>query len=76
MWKTAWDELCHTFDFAAAARKIGMLMTIDETNDDLIRIHSVEKYTFTVADAGDLPANEASDDDNDEEEEEVIFSNI
>jgi len=66
----AWDELCHTFDFAAAARKIGMLMTIDGTNDDLIRIDGVEKYTFTDADAGDLPANEASDDDDEEEEEE------
>jgi len=64
----AWDELCHTFDVAAAARKIGMLMTIDGTNDDLIRIDGVEKYTFTDADAGDLPANEASDDDDDEEE--------
>jgi len=47
-----------------------MLMTIDGTNDDLIRIDGVEKYTFTDADAGDLPANEASDDDDDEEEEE------
>ena len=43
--------------------KIGMLMTIDGTNDDLIRIDGVEKYTFTDADAGDLPANEASDND-------------
>jgi len=39
----AWDELCQTFDFAAAARKIGMLMTIDGTNDDVIRIDGVEK---------------------------------
>ena len=27
-----WDELCLTFDFAAAARKIGMLMTVDRRN--------------------------------------------
>ena len=47
-----------------------MLMTIDGTNDDLIRIDGVEKYTFTDADAGDLPANEASDDDNEQDEEE------
>jgi len=47
-----------------------MLMTIDGTNDDLIRIDGVEKYTFTDADAGNLPTNEASDDDDDEEEEE------
>ena len=45
-------------------------VTIDGTNDDLIRIDGVEKYTSTNADAGDLPANEASDDDDDEEEEE------
>jgi len=43
-------------------------MTIDGTNDDLIRIDGVEKYTFTDADAGDLRANEASDDDDEEEE--------
>ena len=59
----AWDELCYTFDFAAAARKIGMLMTRDGTNDDLIRVDGVEKYTFTDADASDLPANEASDEE-------------
>ena len=64
----AWDELCHTFYFAAAARKIGMFMTRDGTNDDLIRIDGVEKYTFTDADAGDLSANEASDDDDEDEE--------
>ena len=50
--------------------KIGMLMTIDGTNDDLICIDGVEKYTFTDADAGDLPANDVSDDDDDDEEEE------
>ena len=31
-----------------------------------------KKYPFTDADAGDLPANEASDDDNDEEEDSVL----
>ena len=64
----AWDGLCNSFDFAAAVRKIGMLMTIDGTNDDLICIDGVEKYTFTDADAGDLPVNEASDDDDDDDE--------
>ena len=58
----SWDELCLTFDFAAAAHKIGMLMTVDGTNDDLICI-GVEKYTFTDVDADDLPVNERSDDD-------------
>ena len=40
-----------------------MLMTVDGTNDDLINIDGVEKYTFTDADADDLPVNERSDDD-------------
>ena len=43
------------FDFAAAARKIVILMTVDGTDDDLICIDGVEKYTFADADAGDLP---------------------
>jgi cobalamin biosynthesis protein CobT len=64
------NELCHTFDFAAAARKIGMLMTVEGTNDDLICTDGVEKYTFTDADAGDLPVNERSDDEEEEQEQE------
>ena len=40
------------FDFAAAAQKIGMLMTVDGTCDDLICIDGVDKDTFTEADAG------------------------
>jgi len=35
----------------------------------VICIDGVEKYTFTDADAGDLPVNERSEDDDDEEEE-------
>ena len=54
----AWDEVYHTFYVAAAARKIGMLMTIDATNDDLIRIDGVEKYTFTDARRCWRPARE------------------
>ena len=33
------------------------------------RVDGVEKYRITGADAGDLPANEASDDDDDDGEE-------
>ena len=62
------NEPCHIFDFAAAARKIGMLMTVDRTNYDLICIDGVEKYTFADADAGDLPVNERSDDDEEDED--------
>jgi len=53
--REVWDELCKEIAFAAAARKIGMLMTVDGTNDDLIRIDGVEKDTFTDKDAGDHP---------------------
>ena len=37
-----------------------MLMTVDGTHDALICIDGVEKYTFTDADAGDLPVNETT----------------
>ena len=62
------------FDFAAAARKIVILMTVDGTDDDLICIDGVEKYTFADADADDLPVNERSvvvvvDDEEEEEQE-------
>ena len=64
----AWDEVCKSFDFAAAASKVGMLMTIDISNDDLISIDGVNKYAFTEADAGDLPDVYVSDDEAEEEE--------
>ena len=64
----AWDEVCKSFDFAAAARKVGMLMTIDGSNDDLISIDGVDKYTFTEADAGDLPDVFVSDNELEEED--------
>jgi hypothetical protein len=47
-----------------------MLMTVDGTNDDLICIDGVDKYTFPAADAGDLLVDERSDDDVEVEEEE------
>ena len=56
--REAWDQPCLTFDFAAAAREIGMLMTVDGTNDVLICIDGVEKYTFTDAKADDLPVKD------------------
>ena len=62
------DEVCKLFDFSAAGRKVGMLMTIDGSNDDLISIDSVDKYTFTESDAGDLPDLNVNDDEAEEEE--------
>ena len=46
-----------------------MLMTVDGTNDDLIRIDGVEEYTFAETDAGDFPVDENSDNDCEEEED-------
>ena len=31
----AWHEMCKLYGFAAAAHKVGMLMTIDRSSDDL-----------------------------------------
>ena len=63
----AWDEVRTVFDFDAAARKVGMLITINGSNDDLISFDGVDKYTFTEADAGDLPDLYVSDEAEEEE---------
>ena len=44
-------------------------MTVKETNDDLICIDGVKKYTFTDSDTDDFSVNERRDDDDEEEEE-------
>ena len=65
----AWDDVCKTFNFAGAARKTGMLMTVDGTNDNLILIDGVKDYTFAETDAGDFSVDQHSDDDCEEEED-------
>ena len=52
----AWERVCERFDFEKAATRIGMMLTIDGTGDDLLKIQGVEKYSFTDADGG--PAGE------------------
>jgi hypothetical protein len=49
----AWETLCQTYDFEASARSIGMLMTIDGSDDELICVQGFTgKYTFCDADGG------------------------
>ena len=58
----AWARLCDTYDFEASALRLGLLMTIDGSGDESIRIQGLaEKYTFTDADGG--PVGEESEDD-------------
>ena len=59
----ACEYTCNHYDFAARMR-----MTMDGTNDNLIKIDGMDNYSFTAADAGDVPAK--SDDEEEEKEEE------
>lgn len=49
----AWEHVCARFDFERAATRIGMLMTIDGSGDELIKIQGVPQYSFSDADAGE-----------------------
>ena len=48
----AWEAICSRFDFEKAATRIGLRMTIDGSDDNLIRIQGVDDYHFSEADAG------------------------
>ena len=48
-----YQKACAEYDFEKNASKIGMLMTIDGTMDDLILPQGFDTYTFTDADGGD-----------------------
>lgn len=61
----AWERLCETYDFEASALRLGLLMTIDGSNDNKIKPQGLgEAYTFSDADGGEA-GNES---DIDEEE--------
>ena len=69
----AWESICcggegrEPYDFEASARRIGMLMTADGSDDDKIRIQGLtEPYTFKDADGG----SDGGESEADEEEEE------
>ena len=56
----AWEKLCcgtetsPPYNFEASARSLGMLMTIDGSDDDAIRVQGLSgQYAFTDADGGD-----------------------
>ena len=49
----AWETVCARFDFTMAATRIGMRMTKDGSNDELIKIQGIDRYAFSDADAGE-----------------------
>ena len=57
----AWEEVCASFDFEAAATRLGMRMTVDGSGDQFIKIQGVPDYKFCDADGGDVGAE--SDDE-------------
>ena len=73
----AWETLCcggdgrEPYDFEASARRIGMLMTADGSDDDKIQVQGLtQSYTFKDADGG--ADGGESDDEVDEGEEEDV----
>ena len=63
----AWETLCATYDFEASARSLGLLMTIDGSGDDDIRVQGInEPYTFTDADGGAEGAESEAEDNEDD----------
>ena len=65
----AWEKVCARFDFEKAATRLGMRMTIDGTNDQLIKVKGIDNYTFSDANGGAAGA-ESDDEGADPEEEE------
>ena len=70
----AWETLCcgsdgrEPYDFEASARRIGMLMTIDGSDDDQIQVQGLtEPYTFLDADGGSDGGESVADEDEDED---------
>ena len=57
---TAWENVCAGFDFEAAAERIGMRMTVDGSDDELIKIQGVDQYSFCDADGGSAPSARAT----------------
>lgn len=57
----AWEKVCRTFDFEKSSTRLGMRMTADGTNDEIIKIQGMPEYSFNDADGGD-PGEESGDD--------------
>jgi hypothetical protein len=64
MLEKAYAKACSVYDFEKVATQLGMLMTIDGSGDDLIKIQGLGHVSFGDEDGGDPP--EDSDDDDDE----------
>lgn len=62
----AWEHVCNSFDFERVATRLGMRMTVDGTDDDLIKIQGLDHYSFCDADGGEEGLE--SDDGDDEVE--------
>ena len=58
----AWENICERFDFEGSATRLGMLMTVDGSGDDLIKLRGCETYTFTNADGGAAAAGSDDED--------------
>jgi hypothetical protein len=52
MLRNAYDRACKLYDFEKNAKQIGMLLTIDGTDDDLIQMQGLKLYGFSDADGG------------------------
>lgn len=61
----AWERVCRTFNFEGAATRLGMLMTVDGSGDNLIKIQGIPDYSFTDEDGGE--AGRESDDEDDDD---------
>ena len=68
----AYAKACSTYDFEKVAGKLGMLITIDGSGDELINLQGLGSVTFDDADGGPPGAGsdtESSDSDDEEVED-------
>ena len=52
MLKRGYQSACMAYDFEMVAAKVGMLMTIDGSGDEMIKIKGLPDYSFDDADGG------------------------
>ena len=66
----AYAKICAQYNFKRNAWKLGMLMTVDGSCDELIDLQGLGHVTFTDADGGEVGGDSEDEDEDDEEEEE------
>lgn len=64
----AYEKACKEYDFEKNARKVGMLMTVDESQMDDIDIQGIGRVSFCDEDGGSIGEN-SSDDEHEPESE-------